>query len=178
MATVEGSAWLGETPVVETDLAASAKPERLHRVASVRRQQGLSLRSVARQLGKDVRSLRQQEGEYSDLKLSDLYDWQRALGVPLTDLLQDPDTPLSRPVMERARMVRIMKTVRALEERVESTAAKRLMETLVAQLVELMPELGEVSAWHNVGQRRSLDEFGRTAERVVPSDFFDRFEYR
>lgn len=177
MATVESSAWLGDSPLGNSDASASGKPGQLHRVATVRRQQGLSLRSVARQLGKDVRSLRQQEGEHNDLRLSDLYDWQRALGVPLTDLLQDPDTPLSRPVMERARMVRIMKTVRALEERVESTAAKRLMETLIAQLVELMPELGEVTAWHNVGQRRSLDEFGRTAERIVPGDFFERFEY-
>ncbi len=179
MATVESSVWSDSSSLSEESGAdSSASPDRLHRVATVRRQQGLSLRSVARQIGKDVRSLRQEEGEKSDLRLSDLYQWQRVLGVPLSDLLEDPDTPLSRPVLERARMVRIMKTVKALQERVESTAAKRLVDTLIVQLVELMPELEEVGAWHNVGQRRSLDEFGRTAERVLPDEVFQRFDHR
>lgn len=177
MATVEqNSVWSGDSPVINASEGTANRPKRLHRVATVRRQQGLSLRSVSRQLGKDVRSLRQEEGESSDLRLSDLMGWQRVLGVPLVDLLEDPECALSRPVLERARMVRIMKTVKALLERVESTSAKRLAETLVSQLVELMPELEEVGPWHTVGQRRSLDEYGRTAERVMPEDLFQRFE--
>jgi hypothetical protein len=43
---------------------------------------------------------------------------------------------------------------------------------LEQQLVELMPELAEVAAWHSVGQRRSPNELGRTAERVLPDSFF------
>ena len=155
----------------ETD----AKP-RLHRVAAVRRQQGLSLRSAARQLGKDVRSVQREEREDADLRLSELFQWQQVLAVPLTDLLEDPGMSLSRPVLERARMVRIMKTVKALVDRVESPAADRLVQTLVTQLVEIMPELKEVGAWHTVGQRRSLDECGRAAERVMPDEMFQRFD--
>jgi hypothetical protein len=30
-----------------------------------------------------------------------------------------------------------------------------------------MPELKEVSPWHSVGQRRSLDEMGRIAENPL-----------
>jgi hypothetical protein len=30
-----------------------------------------------------------------------------------------------------------------------------------------MPELKEVSPWHTVGQRRSLEELGRAAEQVI-----------
>jgi transcriptional regulator with XRE-family HTH domain len=179
MATVDRrSLWSDDTsPANETETATISR-ERLHRVATVRRQQGLSLRSAARQIGTDVRSLRAQEGEDTDLRLSEIYQWQRVLGVPLTDLLEDPGTQLSRPVLERARMVRIMKTVKALLDRVNSSGPRRLAETLVGQLVEIMPELEEVGAWHTVGQRRSLDDFGRAAERVMPDEVFQRVERR
>jgi hypothetical protein len=43
---------------------------------------------------------------------------------------------------------------------------------LEQQLVELMPELKDVSAWHSIGQRRSPNELGRTAERTLPDNFF------
>ena len=184
MATVERSSFWSDEKRALNDGAPECKETnavpklRLHRVAAVRRQQGLSLRSAARQLGKDVKSVRREEGENTDLRLSELYQWQQVLGVPLTDLLEDPGTSLSRPVLERARMVRIMKTVKALVDRVDSTPANRLVQTLVTQLVEIMPELAEVGAWHTVGQRRSLDEFGRAAERVVPDDVFQRFDRR
>jgi len=36
----------------------------------------------------------------------------------------------------------------------------------------VMPELGGVSAWHAVGQRRRLDEYGRAAERRLSPDVF------
>ena len=134
------------------------------------------MRSAARQLGSDIRTVRSQEDEYADLRLSEIYQWQQVLGVPLADLLEDPGTTLSRPVLERARMVRIMKTVKALVDRADSVAVKRLVETLVMQLVEVMPELEEVGAWHTVGQRRSLDEYGRAAERVMPDDIFQKFD--
>jgi hypothetical protein len=42
-----------------------------------------------------------------------------------------------------------------------------MAENLVEQLLELMPELAEVSPWHSVGQRRSLEEMGRIAEQPV-----------
>jgi hypothetical protein len=43
---------------------------------------------------------------------------------------------------------------------------------LEEQLVELMPELKDVAPWHSVGQRRTPEELGRAADRVLPDSFF------
>ena len=53
-----------------------------------------------------------------------------------------------------------------------------MAENLVAQLLEIMPELKEVSPWHSVGQRRSLDEMGRIAEQPIgdPTSYHDSYE--
>ena len=144
----------------------------LHRIREVRVQQGVSLRSAARRLNKPIDQVRSEEHEHTDLKLSDLYRWQRVLEVPVTDLLVDLDCPLSEPVLKRARLVKIMKTALAIGEVTTDAQTQRLVDTLVSQLVELMPELKEVSPWHSVGQRRSQDELGRAAERVVPDSLF------
>lgn len=147
---------------------ASARPK-LHRLATVRKQQGVSLRRVAQHLKCDIRQVRQEEDEHTDLPLSRLYAWQEVLDVPVADLLVEPSPPLSPPVLERARMVRIMKTVASIMERSESLAIKRLAENLAQQLLEIMPELEGVTPWHSVGQRRSLNEYGRIVEQLYPS---------
>jgi hypothetical protein len=74
--------------------------------------------------------------------------------------------------MERARLIRLMKTAAAIRESVKSAGASRLATMLVEQLLEIMPELAEVSAWHSVGQRRSLDEYGRIVERRMRDEWF------
>jgi transcriptional regulator with XRE-family HTH domain len=147
---------------------------RLHRISEVRRQQKVSLRSVARATGTPEHVLRQQEKESSDITLNELYAWQAALQVPVEDLLMEPERPLSRPVMERARLVRLMKTAAAIRENSDSERIERLAHTLAEQLIEVMPELAEVSPWHAVGQRRTLDEYGRAAERMYPDHLLER----
>ena len=146
--------------------------EALHRVSEVQRQQGVSLRTVARHLKKDLATVRTEEKETTDLRLTELANWQKVLDVPLIDLLVDSGSPLSRPVMERARLVRVMKTAASIVEKSDSVELDRLARMLVDQLVEMMPELAEVSPWHSVGQRRSLDEVGRIVERRLRDDFF------
>lgn len=167
MSIVHNTAAALEAPVVPS----SGKSKRLQRVAEVRREQGISLRSVSRQMGKTVSTVRAEEEESNDLTISELLKWQEVLGVPLQDLLLDPSPALSKPVMERARLVRIMKTAAAIRENAdEDSGISRLATMLVEQLVEVMPELSEVSAWHSVGQRRSLDEYGRIVERRINDD--------
>ena len=173
MATADyGMVGSMETAVVAPQ-EESESPRRLHRVRAVRLQQGVSLRSAARQMGSDVRSLRLQEQEATDLRLSELHKWQQALDVPLSELVVETDEPLSRPVMERARMIRLMKTAAAICEHSNSEGIRRMAETLVNQLVEVMPELKDVSPWHTFGQRRSLDEYGRVVERRISEDLLD-----
>lgn len=168
MASVEFSA-VRDGP--EEDPVTGSRRRVLHRIQAVRQQQGMSLRSVARHQGTEVSKLREQEIESTDLLLSELYRWQRALDVPVADLLVDSGGPLSRPVMERAQMLRLMKTATALLESSKSiTGVHRMAQMLVDQLVEIMPELATVSPWHSVGQRRSLDEYGRVVERQLSED--------
>ena len=37
---------------------------------------------------------------------------------------------------------------------------------LIEQILEIMPELADVTPWHTVGQRRTLDDVGRTGRMV------------
>jgi transcriptional regulator with XRE-family HTH domain len=146
----------------------------MHRLAAVRRQQGISQRNIARRLNVDIAVARQQEEETTDLPLSVIYQWQQILDVPLEELLVDSESPLSPPVMERARMVKVMKTVAAIVEKANTPPMKRLVQMLCDQLLEIMPELADVAPWHTVGQRRTLEEYGRVVERQVPDDMFRR----
>jgi hypothetical protein len=161
---------LGHLPLPPVPVTSDKKP--LHRIADVRRRQGISVRSAARRMHTSIDQVRRQEEPANDMLLSELLRWQHALDVPLADLLVEADGPLSEPIMTRARLLRIMKTVRAIKETATSSSIQRFATMLEQQLVELMPELKDVSAWHSIGQRRSPDEVGRTAERVLPDNFF------
>jgi len=144
----------------------------LHRLAAVRRQQGVSRRTMARRLNVDVATIKQQEDETSDLNLTTLRLWQQVLEVPLVDLLVDTDEPLSGPVLKRAKMVRLMKTATAILERARQPGIRRMAQMLIEQLVDLMPELAGVSPWHAVGKRRTRDEVGQAAHRSFSPDVF------
>jgi hypothetical protein len=149
----------------------------MHRINEVRQEQGVSIRSAARRMGVSMQDVRDQEDPACDLRLSQLRLWQQVLEVPIADLLLDSDAPLSTPVSQRARMLRVMKTVKALAESTSEPPVRRLAEMLITQLVEVMPELKEVSAWHSVGQRRTQDEMGRIIERTIPDSFFGDASY-
>ena len=143
---------------------------KLHRIRTVRMQQEVSMRTAARRSGVDVRTLRRQEQENTDLSLSDLHRWQEALDVPIAELVEEPGAHLSKSVMERAKMVRLMKTATSIQEKSQTDSLSRLAQVMVDQLVDMMPELEGVSAWHEFGQRRSLDEYGQAAERSLSYD--------
>jgi len=144
----------------------------LHRLAVVRQQQGITRRTVARRLGIDAGSVKWQEQVTSDMLLSRLYQWQQVLEVPVVELLVETDEPLSAPVLKRAQMVRLMKTAAAILERSQQVGIRRMAQTLVEQLVEIMPELAGVSPWHTIGRRRTKDELGQAACRRLLTELF------
>jgi transcriptional regulator with XRE-family HTH domain len=156
------------------DLPFARAKRPLHRLATVRKQQGISLRNVARQLGVSTATVCDQEEEAADLPLSLIYAWQKALDVPAAELLVDSDAPFSPSVLNRARLVRVMKTAATIRERAHSHSVKTLVSTLIDDLLEIMPELREVVAWNNVGQRRTQDELGQVVDRQLPDDFYKR----
>jgi transcriptional regulator with XRE-family HTH domain len=147
---------------------------RLHRISIVRQRQGVTLRNVARRLGVELATIRRQEQPDCDLRLSDLQRWQEVLEVPMAELLEEGDGQLSGPVLERSRMVKLMKTAAAIRERTSGTPVGRVVSMLIEQILEIMPELEDVTPWHTVGQRRTLDDVGRTARHIVPEDIFRR----
>jgi len=149
-----------------------AQEPRLHRLASVRNREGISRRTVARRLKTSVGDVKRQENESADLLLSTLYKWQQALEVPVTELLVDADEPLSSPVKNRAKMLRIMKTAVTILERSRQTSIRRMAQMLVEQLVELMPELEGVSPWPAVGKSRLPSDYGQVVHRRLPDDLF------
>ncbi len=142
----------------------------LHRLEEVRRIQGVSRRTVARRLHLDMASIKHMEQEDTDLSLSTLYEWQQVLDVPINELLVEAEEPLSTPVMKRAQLLKLMKTAMAIKQRSGQGAIQRMAEVLVNQLVEIMPELAEVTPWHAVGKRRSQSELGQAAMRTVSAD--------
>jgi transcriptional regulator with XRE-family HTH domain len=145
-------------------------PREMHRISEVRDQQGISLRSAARRMGIEMREARRQERPDANLTLSELYRWQRALEVPVANLLVDLDAPLSTPVLKRAQMLKLMKSAVTIIEKAETEPIRRMSQRIVDQLVELMPELEGVSPWHEVGQRRTREDYGRIVERLLPED--------
>lgn len=149
-----------------------AASQPLQRLAQVRRNQGLSRRTLARRMNVDVELVRQQECETADLPLSVLYAWQKALEVPLAELLAESSDALVSPVLERSQLVRLMKTVLAMREQARQESIRRMAQTMCDQLVEIMPELANVGPWHAVGKRRRLSELGVAAQRRLTEDVF------
>ncbi len=162
-----------EVPIPRTSSPVSKPAKKYHRIQEVCNQQGATVRSLTRKMELTAHEIREQGDPQSDLRISDLLKWQKVLEVPLADLLIDSEGPLSEPVGRRAGMLRVMKTAKAILESAHDRSVKRLAHMLVSQLVDIMPELAEVSAWHTVGQRRTQNELGRIVDRTIPDTFFN-----
>jgi hypothetical protein len=65
-----------------------------------------------------------------------------------------------------------MKTALAIQEQADCETTRGMAQTLVDLLIEVMPELRGVSAWHGVGKRRRMDDLGVAAIRALSDDIF------
>ena len=164
---------------VTQDVPVSVAGKRpLHRLKVVRRRQRLSCRKMAARMNVTSEQVRQQECETADLPLSVLYAWQKAMDVPIAELLVETGDTLVSSVLERSQLVRLMKTVLAIFEQAKQQSIQRMAQTMRDQLVEIMPELVEVSPWRAVGERRRLNELGVAAQRCLAEDvFLDRSQW-
>jgi hypothetical protein len=150
---------------VSGHVSVSAGQPGYHRLGVVRRLQGISRRTLARRMNLELAEVRRQEDQDSDLPLSAIHEWQKVLEVPMAELLVESDDKVSGPLMQRAQLVRLMKTALALQEEADSEPARQLTGAMVQKLIDIMPELEHVSAWHAVGKRRRLDDVGVAALR-------------
>jgi transcriptional regulator with XRE-family HTH domain len=147
-------------------------PQPLHRLAAVRRQQGVSRHAVAHRLKIDVDEVRQQESENADLPLSTLYAWREVLDVPVGELLAEPDDGPSSSIQARSQLVRLMKSARMLLEKAKQDSVRYVAQTMINQLVEIMPELAEVGVWNIGGRQRRRSELGVAASRRLTAEMF------
>ena len=167
-------------PSVTPPQTTSPSPcQRLHRLKEIREQEGLTRSRVARLLGISVCEVERQEQPSSDMLLSDLSRWQKVLGVPISELLNEPVSELSPPVQLHTRLIRVMKTVRSIQERARQASIRRLAEILVNQLVEVMPGIKDTTAWPAVGRKRRKNDLGQAFFRrpsLRSLDELDRLE--
>ncbi len=171
MDEVEQNGHLASFSDIKIRPAAERSSKGLQKLSSARHRQGLSVRCVAQRLGRTVSEVRAQEDECADLLISELYRWQAALEVPIEELLHEPKDTLSPMVSMRAQLLKVMKTAMAIRRQARSEAERRLARLLIEQLLEIMPELKEVSGWPAVGHRRRADEVGRIGENPVSDDW-------
>ena len=163
--------------IVNTTVACSseavglpADPQRqtapLHRLREVRRSEGITQRAMARRLNLSPDEVAEQENENTDLPLSLLYQWQAVLDVPVAELLVEPDNcSLSQPILGRARLVRLMRTVVSIYRQTRQKCIRGMAQRLFDQVVEIMPELREAQSWPSKGKIRRRDELGVAVER-------------
>ncbi len=88
----------------------------------------------------------------------------------------EPAGELSPPLQLRARLLRAMKTVRSMQEVARQASVQRLASVLVAQILEIMPELKDTIAWPAVGHRRKQSELGQAFFRGLSLDLRDEME--
>ena len=63
-----------------------------------------------------------------------------------------------------------MKTAMVILEQTRDPRTRRSARTMVDQLIEIMPELRGIAAWHVIGKRRRVDELGIAAERSLSDE--------
>jgi transcriptional regulator with XRE-family HTH domain len=144
----------------------------LHRLATVRRQQGVSRHAVAHRLKIEVDEVRQQETEDCDLPLSTLHAWRDVLDVPIAELLVEPADGPSSSILARSQLVRLMKSTRMLLEKAKQDSVRWIAQTMINQLVEIMPELADVGVWNIGGRQRRRSDLGVAASRRLTAEMF------
>ncbi len=125
---------------------------------------------MARRLGIGLREVQAQEEESADLPLSTLYRWKEVLNVPISDLLEEEASELSTPIMFRAKLLLVMRTAATILQRTRNAATRRMVQFMVEQLIEIMPELKHTTPWPSVGKQRRRRELGRAARLPLPAD--------
>ncbi len=125
------------------DLVSTSRRVALHRLTAVRREKGMSRRELAERLGISVGELRVRETS-PDLPISMLCQWASVLGVPVTELVVEPDDCLPPTRLAQSQATRLMTVAAKLRDRSRRRAIQRLAQTFVEQLAEILPALQQL----------------------------------
>lgn len=146
----------------------------LHRLREIRSRQDISIRSLSRRMNVTASEVRMQEDPHFDLRLSALYQWQQALGVPASELLVEPGDGLSAPIQLRARLLRMMKTIATILDQPQSDRTTHLIANLKNDILEVMPEVEGVDRWHGSSSDRSGDIAAAVLRQIDDAFFLDQ----
>ena len=146
----------------------------LHRLQEIRNQQDISIRSLSRRMNVTASEVRMQEEPDFDLRLSTLYRWQQALGVPAAELLVEAGDGLSAPIQLRARLLRMMKTIATILDQPQSDRTTNLIANLKSDILEVMPEVENVDRWHGSSSDRSGDIAAAVLRQIDDAFFMDQ----
>ena len=159
---------------VAAPAAAEDSTNPLHRLREIRNQQDISIRSLSRRMNVTASEVRMQEDPHFDLRLSALYQWQQALGVPASELLVEPGDGLSAPIQLRARLLRMMKTIATILDQPQSDRTTHLIANLKNDILEVMPEVEGVDRWHGSSSDRSGDIAAAVLRQIDDAFFLDQ----
>ena len=120
--------------------------------------------------------MRRHECETADLPLSVLFAWQKVLDAPVAELLVETDEALASPILQRSRLVRLMKTVFGIRAQAKQESIRRMAETMANQLVEIMPERSSTSAPARRRQTPHIERLGIAAQRRLKDEVFLDFD--
>jgi hypothetical protein len=76
--------------------------------------------------------------------------------------------------MRRAQLIHLMKTALSIVEQRHNVSLRRMAQRMVDQLIEIMPELADITPLPAAGRPRGPDDYGRAAECTVPDQAFEQ----
>ncbi|GEM_PF-4915771 len=117
--------------------------QRLHRLATARHRQGITLEQLAQQMNAPVDKIAQEEDEARDLRLSALYRWGEILGLPITELVVEREDPLEQHREQVAKLQMIWRMAQSLTRQPILPPERRLIGSLIRQLDDLLTDLHE-----------------------------------
>ena len=150
--------------------ANTSKSPRIHRLASVRKQERVSWKSLSRRTGIPIGELKLQENEGQDLRLSTLQKWHQAFNVPIEELVVEPDDRITPSLELKAHLIKVTKTILLLLEQCEDETTKILAKRLFDELIQIMPELKEVGPWPTRNRPRDPNDVPRRVEQQISTD--------
>ena len=126
------------------ELGTASPPIVLHRLGAVCREKKIPRRVLAKRLGITLEDLRLEE-ESIDLSIGRLTQWAAALGVPVTELIIEPDIGFGLTCLEPPQAKRLMEAANSLRKRTRRRSVQRLAQTFMDQLSEMLPELEQIA---------------------------------
>ena len=133
-------------PAASTPPAPLAVPKNLHRLAAARRSKGITCEELARRLSMSPQEVQSHENSELDLQVSLLMRWSQALGVPVSELIIEPDANILSTKLSQQQAERLMRIARRLRSQTRRRSTERLAETFIDQLIEIMPGLEALNA--------------------------------